>query len=627
VSEAQAREAARARAALRERFAAAPDLVRRALDAPPPALHFDPRALRRIRTTGIGSSESHARALAFLLAERFGLDARFTPTGALAAGAPEGSERDALVVFSQGLSPNARYALAEPARWRSVLLVTAATPQGAGAGAAAWLAALESAGVARLPIEPENEFDGLVRIQGPLTGLAAALRVARAVGRALGREDALESAPPADVARRIAGAEATLDAALAGEPAALARPFALLATGGYAELASNLRQKLLEGLLLSLPPVWDLLEFAHGPFQQRFERETTFLALARADAPGEAEWLARARALLRPERHALVTLPATLPGVYALFEHEALLDALVLRQQRAQGIDPLRWPGRGHDAALYRAAPERPATGAAPPPRAALASDLAGLVWPELETRLCADSVAVVPLGALEQHGAHLPFATDAWIADALAERFCAEVPGAVRLPALALGCSQEHAAFPGTLSLSEETFAAALAEVVADLARHGFARVFLFSAHGGNAGPLQRALPRLREAAAAGRPRGAPPARVSAHVDLAGLTRTLQQVAAEHGIGPGAAGHHAGEIETSMLLWLRPAAVRREALAPGTRVDGPDAQALFYPSLRPHAPEGTVGDPTQADPARAAAYLDAWAELLVAKLTERAPR
>jgi creatinine amidohydrolase len=623
VSQSAAQGAADARAALRARFAGAPALVRQALEAPPPALFCDPRTLRRVRTTGIGSSESHARALAFLLAERLGLDARFTPTGALAAGPPPGSEADALVVFSQGLSPNARFALSAPARWRSTLLVTAATPEAAGPGASAWLAALEAAGCGMIRFEPENEFDGLVRIQGPLTGLAAALGVARAFERALGCEGALETAPPQEVAARIAGAQAALDAALAGLPdASLGRPFAFLASGGYAELASNLRQKLLEGLLRPLPPAWDLLEFAHGPFQQCFLHEMTFLALLRADAPDEALWLARLHELLVPERHALVPLRATLPGVYALFEHEALLDALLLRQQEAQGLDPARWPGRGRDAPLYRAAPERPPAAAAPRVERALAA----LVWPELAARIGPDATAVVPLGAVEQHGAHLPFATDTWIAEALAARFCAQVPGAVHVPALPLGCSPEHAEFPGTLSLRDETLAEVLADVVAGLARHGFPRVFLFSAHGGNAGPLRRALPRLRDAAAAAaRERGAAPTRVVAHTDLTGLTRALQRAAAEQGIGPATAGHHAGEIETSMLLALHPAAVRREGFAPGTLAPETDAQALFYPSLRPNAPSGTVGDPRAADAGRGARYLEVWTGELIACFREDA--
>ena len=78
--------------------------------------------------SGIGSSAGHARVLAHLLSERAGLAARFVSTGSLAAGPPRGSEDDGLIVFSQGLSPNARFALGHAARWRRVMLVTAVRP-------------------------------------------------------------------------------------------------------------------------------------------------------------------------------------------------------------------------------------------------------------------------------------------------------------------------------------------------------------------------------------------------------------------------------------------------------------------------------------------------------------------
>jgi creatinine amidohydrolase len=613
-----------ARARLRARFAAVPALVRQTLEAPLPALPFDPRALRRVRVTGIGASESHARALAWLLAERLELDAHYTPAGALLSGRLEGCERDALVVFSQGLSPNARFALSAPGCWRGVLLVTAVSRTGAGAERAAWLDALESAGVGFVRFPPENEYDSLVRVQGPLTGLAAALGVARAFGFALGRDDAVESAAPAEVGARIAAAEPTLEAALAGtSSAALERMRVLLASGGYTALCSNLRLKLLEGLLEPLPPAWDLLEFAHGPFQQCFEDPLCLLLLSRRDAPEESLWLARLREMLEPDRHALVTLPATLPGLYALFEHDALLDALMLRLQDARGADPSSWPGRGREAPLFEASPRPESVAAAGEASAgAGARELAGLRWPELEPALARGATAVVPLGALEQHGPHLPFATDAWIADALAARVCARVPGCVALPALAFGCSPEHAAFPGTLSLREQTFAAVLADLVASLARHGFARVFLFSAHGGNAAPLRAALPDLQAAARdAAALHGRPAPRVLAHADLAGLTGALQRAAAAQGIGPAEAGHHAGEVETSLLLALRPGAVRRDAFAPGRLAPQRDAQALFYPDLRANAPDGTVGDPRPADAARGARYLETWTDELVACL------
>src|SRR5690349_18209492 len=107
------------------------------------------------------------------------------------------------------------------------------------------------------------------------------------------------------------------------------------------------------------------------------------------------------------------------------------------------------------------------------------------LTWPELE-RLLARGVrtAVLPLGAMEQHGCHLPFATDTWIADALAERFCARVEEAIACPAVPFGCSTEHMAFPGTLSLSTATLSAVLTDLLVSCRRHGFERVFLFSGH-----------------------------------------------------------------------------------------------------------------------------------------------
>jgi creatinine amidohydrolase len=107
----------------------------------------------------------------------------------------------------------------------------------------------------------------------------------------------------------------------------------------------------------------------------------------------------------------------------------------------------------------------------------------------------------------------------------------------------------------------------------------------------------------------------------IVACTDLAAVTATLHAAARAAGIDAGAAGHHAGEIETSILLAIRPGDVRLHALAPGRIEPAADAQHLFYPDLRAHAPTGTVGDPRAADAARGLVYLDAWARLLVAAL------
>jgi creatinine amidohydrolase len=590
------------RAILEERFDALPDTLRAAFATPIPPLPFDPLRIRRFHVTGLGSSEAHARALACWLAEYVALDAHFVSTDTLRSGPPAGAASDALIVFSQGLSPNARFALAAAASWRAIGLVTA-VPSHAVADLVGWV----------VPNGGTEEFGTLVRFAGPATGFVAAMRVAGAIARACGRSDAAFAADPERVAARVADAAASVDRALAPvDDAVLDRPVAFLASGRHATLTHNLQLKWLESLLRPLPPSWDLLSFAHGPFQQACERPTTFLALTREGVAGESELVDRIESMLDPEIHALLGLHAACSGPAALVEHEAQLDALVLRAlARRPDVDPACWPGRELEGRIYDLRPEPAAQPRPPEPPAAL-QRLEAMPWPELSRRLAGSATtAVLPLGATEQHGPHLPYATDTWIADALAERFCARVREAVALPTLPLGCSSEHAGFPGTLSLSADTLAAVLCDVIRCLAADGFARAFIFSAHGGNAATLTSALPKLREVAA--------PMRVDAFVDPTALAALQHEVAGGLGIEPAAAGHHAGEFETSILAALRPGLVRREALASGRLFGGADAQSLFYPNLRAEAPDGTVGDPTRASAARAEPYLTAWAEQLVA--------
>jgi len=94
--------------------------------------------------------------------------------------------------------------------------------------------------------------------------------------------------------------------------------------------------------------------------------------------------------------------------------------------------------------------------------------------------------VAVVPFGAIEQHGHHLPLGTDWMIAKAVA-RGLAEKLNAFLLPAMPYGNSREHMAFPGTITLRPSTLAAVLEDIVDSLRHHGIKRIVVFSAHGGN--------------------------------------------------------------------------------------------------------------------------------------------
>jgi creatinine amidohydrolase len=106
--------------------------------------------------------------------------------------------------------------------------------------------------------------------------------------------------------------------------------------------------------------------------------------------------------------------------------------------------------------------------------------------WKELhEARV---ETAIVPFGAVEQHGHHLPLGTDWIIADALGRALAEALEEDVLLlPAMPFGNSREHMAFPGTITLRPATLAAVLDDIVESLRHHGLRTVIVFSAHGGN--------------------------------------------------------------------------------------------------------------------------------------------
>src|SRR5262249_55409427 len=147
-------------------------------------LDLGARSGDQIVTTGVGSSAAHARLLASALTE-LGAPARFASLGALLAPPTRGARESVLIVFSQGLSPNARVALAHPAEWRSVCLVTSASlPHARGSDAPdirerrEALSKLRAGGVRVVTHAGGEEYGTLLRVVGPMIGYAAVLRIA-----------------------------------------------------------------------------------------------------------------------------------------------------------------------------------------------------------------------------------------------------------------------------------------------------------------------------------------------------------------------------------------------------------------------------------------------------------------
>jgi len=224
---------------------------------------------------------------------------------------------------------------------------------------------------------------------------------------------------------------------------------------------------------------------------------------------------------------------------------------------------------------------------------------LATAHWPDVEA--AARRVLVVPVGSLEQHGAHLPLDTDTRIAVAVAERACAGQDGVGLAPAIAIGASGEHADFPGTLSVGH----VAMSTLLVELGRHASLHwpvLLLVNGHGGNVGAISDALGKLR---AEGR---------DCHVWHAGV-RPAMLAAAGLTLVPDA---HAGRVETSLMLTLAPGDVRLgDATAGETRPLAEIMAGLRAGGVRRVSPNGVLGDPAGASAAEGERLLG----LLVADL------
>jgi creatinine amidohydrolase len=110
---------------------------------------------------------------------------------------------------------------------------------------------------------------------------------------------------------------------------------------------------------------------------------------------------------------------------------------------------------------------------------------------------------AILPLGAIEQHGPHLPLSVDSDHADALALRIAERLGAALVLPTVRVGYSPHHLGFSGTLSVRPSTLEAICLDYCSSLAAHGFTRVVLFSGHIGNYPIMRDFEPRLAAALA----------------------------------------------------------------------------------------------------------------------------
>lgn len=203
--------------------------------------------------------------------------------------------------------------------------------------------------------------------------------------------------------------------------------------------------------------------------------------------------------------------------------------------------------------------------------------------WLDMTTEDFSDSagwIAVLPVAAIEQHGPHLPVGVDALIAKAYLERVRALLPAdlpAIFLPVLEIGTSDEHRAFPGTLTLSAATATRVLFEIGESVHRAGVTRLVIANSHGGNVSIINTAALDLR-----------------VRLGMLAVTCSWSRFGYPDGLFDAqelAHGIHGGAIETSIMLAAYPQLVRIDRIA-----DFPSCAIAMESRFRWLRPDGQVG-------------------------------
>ena len=240
-----------------------------------------------------------------------------------------------------------------------------------------------------------------------------------------------------------------------------------------------------------------------------------------------------------------------------------------------------------------------------------------------------ARAIAVLPVAATEQHGPHLPLSVDTDLVDGVVRASLAHLPAdlpALFLPTQAVGYSPEHTAFAGTLTLKAETIIRLWTDMAESVAATGVKKLVLFNSHGGQVSLLDVVARDLR-------------ARLGMLVysvswfnlplaDEAGTDVNARFGADEHRFGV-----HAGDVETSMMLALRPERVRM-GLAQNFHSTSQDRAAAFPIlgngksaklawQMQDNNPHGAAGNAAAATADKGQALVQAAGRALAALLTE----
>jgi len=217
----------------------------------------------------------------------------------------------------------------------------------------------------------------------------------------------------------------------------------------------------------------------------------------------------------------------------------------------------------------------------------------------------------VIGVGSTEQHGPHLPTQTDALIADVMVNLIAQNLKNALQAQTIRVGCSDHHLPFPGTISLKKSTLKAIINDYIESLQKHGFENIIFIPTHGGNFNPIKEAVEEAQEKYTK--------IKILAFTDLKGFLDIQFKIAASLNITVEEAGGHAGEAETSEVLFLAENLVKKERFQPGyIGVLGEEEIEMLFEKGMPSLTDiGVLGDPTKASKEHGKIYLEKMGEFL----------
>jgi creatinine amidohydrolase len=235
----------------------------------------------------------------------------------------------------------------------------------------------------------------------------------------------------------------------------------------------------------------------------------------------------------------------------------------------------------------------------------------------QLREKARQDAIVILPIASLEQHGPHLPVEVDSVLGETVAQRTAAMVDArgqpVLVLPVLWTGLSEHHMSFGGTVTLDNATFAALVEGVVRSVLRHGFRRIVLLNAHGGNENALRTIADDLT-----------PKLRVpivqftywyAAAVAIAKILET------QGGL------QHACEAETAMMMAVRPDLVATDRIPLAKANTTPDLTDIvgggvyMWRSIGSRSGSGVIGNPEAASAEKGERLFAAIATALADKL------